>query len=133
MGDIMNEIIFVKKQQVIDFLKARSIEDHEIKWTCPSCGTINLGAYYSHSSPCGGCNKFIFPRLNLKEVLKDDNEATEIAKEIKSFNARIERQWDIIEELEDELSSEKRKLDELKDELKTLKSCNMSKVKAADW
>ena len=118
----MTEILFTTRQQVIDFIKSRDQEDHEIKWKCPTCGTENLGAYYSHGSPCGGCDKFIFPRLNLKEILKDDKEADEIAKEIKNYGERIDRQREIISDLEGELADEKSTLNELRDELRGLKS-----------
>ena len=127
----MNEILFTTRQQVIDFIKSRNQEDHEIKWKCPKCGTENLGAYYSHGSPCGGCDKFVFPRLNLKEILKDDKEASDIAKEIKEYNDRIARQREVIDDLRGELADEECALSELRDELKGLKSCDMSKVK--DW
>ncbi len=30
--------------------------DTEVWWTCPKCGTRNLGIYYSHSRPCVGCD-----------------------------------------------------------------------------
>lgn len=127
----MAEILFVKKQQVIDFLTSRDLEDHVIKWKCPRCGTVNLGAYYSHGSPCGGCNDFVFPRLNLKEIIKDENEATEIAKEIGRYSERIIRKMEIITDLESELSEERSELEDIRDELRELKSC-MKKVKE-DW
>lgn len=124
------QIHFTSRQQVIDFLKSRNIDDGEIKWTCPACGTVNIGAYYSHESPCGGCTKFAFPRLNLKELLKSDQEADEIAKEIKSYGDRISRQKEVVSDLESELSEEKMALDDLIDEFRALKSCNTKAVKA---
>jgi len=126
------DILITSKRQLLDFLKARNIDDGEIKWTCPVCGTVNLGAYYSHSSPCGGCDKFVFPRLNLKELLKDEQEANEIAKEIASYGKRIDRQREVISDLESDLTDERRRLEDLRDELRSLKSCDMKKVRE-DW
>ena len=125
----MSEIIITTRQQAIDFLKARSIEDTEIKWTCPECKTVNLGAYYSHASPCGGCEKFVFPRLNLKVLLEADAEADEIARELKYYRERIDHQRAVVNELESELSEEKETLNRLITELKGLKSCDMNKVR----
>lgn len=127
----MSEILFTTRQQVIDFVKSRNQEDHEIKWKCPHCGTINVGAYYSHGSPCGGCDKFVFPRLNIKEILKDDEEADMIAKEIKKYGDRISRQREIIADLEGDLEDERSALRDIQDELKELKTCSMIKVR--DW
>lgn len=124
----MTDIHFTKKQQVIDFLKARNVEGGEIKWTCPRCGAVNFGAYYSHEAKCGGCDKFRFPRLNLK----DEKEATEIAKEIDRYKTKISNQYEVVDELECELSEERRKLDDLKEELRDLKTCDMNKIKA-EW
>lgn len=128
-GCLMPEILITSRQQVIDFLKARSVEDTEIKWKCPRCGTVNLGAYYSHGSPCGGCDNFVFPRLNLKQILRDNEEASEIAKQIKTYFGKIMHQKEIIEDLRCDLRDEERRLDDLRDELKSLKSCDMDKVK----
>jgi hypothetical protein len=129
----MVEIIIKTRKQLIEFLKARSAEDAEIKWTCPTCGNVNIGAYYSHETRCGadGC-KFQFPRLNLKKVLESDAEATQIANEIKSYRERISLQYEVVEELECELGEEKRRLESLKDELADIKTCDMERVKA-DW
>lgn len=123
------QIHFTTRQQVIDFLKSRNIEDGEIKWTCPVCGTVNHGAYYSHEARCGGCDKFTFPRLSLKEFLKKDEEATEIAKELERYRERISLQREVIEDLEADLAKEKEELENLKDEFSALRSCNTKKVR----
>lgn len=122
------EILIRTRQELIDFLKARSIEDSEIKWVCPKCGTTNNGAYHSHETRCGECGKFSFPRLSLKKTLNDEKEASEIAKEVCQYKRKIERQYEVIGDLEEELYEEKRRLDELKEELASLKSCDMEKV-----
>ena len=128
----MGEIVFTSRQQVIEFLKSRNWDDGDIKWKCPECGTTNIGAYYSHGSPCGGCDKFVFPRLNLKEILKDGVEAGEIAKMIKEYSGRIARQKEVIDDLRSEIADEENTLDDLREDLRSLKSCNMKKVKV-DW
>jgi hypothetical protein len=129
----MSETVIKTKKELIAFLKARSVEDAEIKWTCPKCGTVNLGAYYSHESRCGGdrCT-FVFPRLNLRKVLESEEEATQIAKELQEYRRKIESQYEIIDDLECELGEERRRLESLKEELRDLKTCDLQKVKA-EW
>ena len=58
-------IILTNRIQVIDFLQGKPDADAEIKWTCPRCGTQNVGAYHSHETPCGGCDQYRFIRLSL--------------------------------------------------------------------
>jgi hypothetical protein len=125
----MTEIIFTTRQQVINFLKSRNQEDCEIRWTCPECKTVNLGAYYSHVSPCGGCKEFVFPRLNLSKLLEDASEVAELAKYRNSLIARIDRKKEIASDLRSELADEESEIRELKDELRQLEKCNVEQVK----
>ena len=125
----MSDIIFTTRQQVIDFLQSRSQEDCEIRWTCPECKTVNLGAYYSRVSPCGGCDKFVFPRLNLAKLLEAANEVTELAKYRSSLIARIDRKKEIVSDLRSELADEENEIRELKDELRQLDKCKIEQVK----
>lgn len=125
----MTDLFFTSRQQVIDFLQSRDQEDHEIKWKCPSCGTENLGAYYSRESQCGGCDKFVFPRLNLKKILEDADEVVELAVYRKSLIARIDRKKEIADDLESDLDDERREIRELKDELRQLEKCKVEQVK----
>ena len=88
--------------------------DTEVWWTCPKCGTRNLGIYYSHSRPCVGCDYEHPPageagRPGDDELLRD--------KEIKEHKARIERLQAILDnllgevnELEEEIANEEREL-----------------------
>jgi len=125
----MAEICFTSRQQVIDFLKSRNQDDGDIKWKCPECGTINIGAYYSRSSRCGGCVKFEFPRLNLKKLLEDGQEVAELAACRKSLIARIDRKREIVSDLQSDLADEESELSELKDELRQLERCKVEQVK----
>ena len=126
----MTEIIIRKREELIKFLKERSAEDKEIKWICPKCGCENIGAHFSHETYCGGDGcRFRFPRLNLRKIMESEIEATAIAKEMEVYRNRIGRQNEIVEELESELSEEKRKLETMINEFTVLKSCDMEKVK----
>lgn len=125
----MREIWLHTRQQVIDFLKSRNQEDCEIRWICPECKTVNLGAYYSHVSPCGGCKEFVFPRLNLSKLLEDASEVAELAKYRNSLIARIDRKKEIASDLRSELADKESEIRELKDELRQLEKCKVEQVK----
>src|SRR5690606_21067557 len=88
--------------------------DTEVGWTCPKCGTRNLGIYYSPYRPCVGCDYEHPPageggRPADDELLRD--------KEIKERKARIEHLQAILDnllgevnELEEEIANEEQEL-----------------------
>ena len=88
--------------------------DTEVWWTCPKCGTRNLGIYYSHSRPCVGCD---YEHPPAGEVGRPGDDELLRDKEIKEHKARIERLQAILDnllgevnELEEEIANEEREL-----------------------
>ena len=88
--------------------------DTEVWWTCPKCGTKNLGIYYSHSRPCTGCD-YEHPPAGEVGCLGDDELLRD--KEIWEHKARIEWLQAILDdllgeanELEEEIANEEREL-----------------------
>lgn len=79
---VKQQIILTTRGQVIDFLKTRPDVDIEIRWTCPECEALNVGAYHSHTTLCWNCGKYAYPRLYLsRKGVKKSMLATAAAEE----------------------------------------------------
>lgn len=71
--------------------------DTEVWWTCPKCGTRNLGIYHSHSRPCAGCDYEHPP-------------AGEHKARIERLQAILDNLLGEVNELEEEIANEEREL-----------------------
>ncbi|HRD26510.1 MAG TPA: hypothetical protein PLA39_09585 [Methanoculleus sp.] len=67
--------------------KPTGYTDTEIWWTCPECGRKNFGIYYSHTSPCAGCD-FEHPPAGEVEDSAGHDEALRL-KAVQDHKSRI--------------------------------------------
>lgn len=128
------EIILRTQEEVNQFLLSKGIQEisDEYTWVCPKCLTENLGAYFSHETPCVKCKKFAHPRLG--EIADHGAEAfKDIKKKLRDQEQEIR---DEIREFEDALAEKEEDLLKIQKEIelmeKFMRINNLEEVKSDD-
>ncbi len=105
--DAAHQITLTSTEDLRAFLAKRGItlEEMLITWTCPKCGTLNYGAYYSHPVKCHVCIDFEFPKLSTQEA--DPNGAIrakidELTREKREIEDKMSCHYNAIAELEEQ-------------------------------
>lgn len=89
----------------------------DIVWTCPNCGTKNIGAYYARQALCAGCNEYAFPKLSSGRV---EDIITEMEKQIEGWNGDIYYHQGEIAERESEIAATNQTIKALKGGLRKI-------------
>ena len=115
--------MMITVENLLVFIANHGLDTEEDeKWTCPKCGAVNFGIYYSHDMPCANCKEYTKPQRHTGHG--GPGSAAEYAqykKDLESVEKRIEDVGYEISELEEEMMDLLQEKKEIKEIMRGLK------------
>jgi predicted RNase H-like nuclease (RuvC/YqgF family) len=103
----MTVLILRGSEEIKQFLRPHDKEQEIDTWTCPKCGNVNRGLYYSHEAPCPRCGEFRHPKLDARTGYP----------RIRAMSDRLETLRSDRSDLEDQVEGLRREIYELEEEI----------------